>query len=89
MRYDFLAHGGFLTIYKVTPGFSAAEYEKRRYNLMKTLPEDSVVVCLGYGTRYMTNNIFYPFHQKTDFLYLCGFNEPNAALVLGNIKKDE
>lgn len=68
---------------KVTPGFTAVEYEKRRSNLMSTLPEDSVVVCLGYGTRYMTNNIFYPFHQNTDFWYLCGFNEPDSALILG------
>ncbi|KAG1140816.1 hypothetical protein G6F37_008714 [Rhizopus arrhizus] len=68
---------------KVTPGFTAVEYEKRRSNLMSTLPEDSVVICLGYGTRYMTNNIFYPFHQNTDFWYLCGFNEPDSALILG------
>ncbi|KAG1380929.1 hypothetical protein G6F61_003626 [Rhizopus arrhizus] len=67
---------------EVTPGFTAVEYEKRRSNLMSTLPEDSVVVCLGYGTRYMTNNIFYPFHQNTDFWYLCGFNEPDSALIL-------
>lgn len=68
----------------MTPGFTADEYEQRRSNLIKTLPEDSVVICLGYGTRYMTNNIFYPFHQNTDFWYLCGYNEPDAALILGN-----
>jgi intermediate cleaving peptidase 55 len=31
----------------------------------------------------MTNNIFYPFHQNTDFWYLTGFNEPDAAVILG------
>jgi intermediate cleaving peptidase 55 len=50
---------------------------------MKSLPEGSAVVSVGYSTRYMTNNIFYPFHQNTDFWYLCGFNEPDAAMVLG------
>lgn len=74
---------------KVTPGFSAVEYERRRSNLIKALPESSAVVCLGYGTRYMSNNIFYPYHQKTDFLYLCGFNEPDAALILGKKKKEK
>ncbi|KAI7869772.1 peptidase M24, structural domain-containing protein [Spinellus fusiger] len=52
---------------------------------MKSLPMESVVVSVGYSTRYMTNNIFYPFHQSTDFWYLCGFNEPDAAMIL---KKD-
>lgn len=75
-----------LCFLKVTPGFSTVEYERRRSNLIKALPESSAVVCLGYGTRYMSNNIFYPYHQKTDFLYLCGFNEPDAALILGKKK---
>lgn len=80
----------FLTLYcgkkkkKVTPGLSAVEFEQRRASLMKSLPDNAVVICLGYSTRYMTNNIFYQFHQNTDFWYLCGFNEPDAALVLGN-----
>lgn len=67
----------------VTPGLSASEFETRRSNLIKSLPEGSTVVSVGYSTRYMTNNIFYPFHQNTDFWYLCGFNEPDAAMILG------
>jgi intermediate cleaving peptidase 55 len=50
---------------------------------MKSLPEGSVAISMGYSTRYMTNNIFYPFHQNTDFWYLTGFNEPDAAVILG------
>lgn len=73
--------------YLVTPGLTLEEFETRRSNLMKSLPENSTVVSLGYGTRYMTNNIFYPFHQNTDFWYLCGFNEPDAAMILGTHKK--
>lgn len=67
----------------MTPGLTLEEFETRRSNLMKSLPKGSTVVSLGYGTRYMTNNIFYPFHQNTDFWYLCGFNEPDAAMILG------
>jgi intermediate cleaving peptidase 55 len=73
----------FLTLSIVTPGFNKSEFETRRAILMKSLPQDSVVVVLGNSIRYMTNNIFYPFHQNTDFWYLCGFNEPDAAMVLG------
>ncbi|KAL1917293.1 uncharacterized protein VTP21DRAFT_4949 [Calcarisporiella thermophila] len=67
---------------EITPGIPAIEYELRRSKLMSLLPENSVVISLGYRTRYMSNNVFYPFHQNTDFWYLCGFNEPDSALVL-------
>lgn len=67
----------------MTPGFDRHEFETRRSILMKSLPKESVVVLLGNRVRYMSNNIFYPFHQNTDFWYLCGFNEPDAAMILG------
>lgn len=67
---------------EVTPGLTKEEFEQRRFNLMNSLPAGSTVISLAYGTRYMTNNIFYPFHQNTDFWYLCGFNEPDAVLIL-------
>jgi intermediate cleaving peptidase 55 len=50
---------------------------------MNSLHEGSLVISLGYRTRYMSNNVFYPFHQNTDFWYLTGFNEPDAAVILG------
>ncbi|GAB5592346.1 aminopeptidase [Umbelopsis nana] len=67
---------------EVTPGVTALEYELRRTALMNSLPEGSLVISLGYRTRYMSNNVFYPFHQNTDFWYLTGFNEPDAAVLL-------
>ncbi|KAI8584408.1 hypothetical protein K450DRAFT_219728 [Umbelopsis ramanniana AG] len=67
---------------ELTPGVSALEYELRRTALMNSLHEGSLVVSLGYRTRYMSNNVFYPFHQNTDFWYLTGFNEPDAAAIL-------
>ncbi|GAA5800190.1 hypothetical protein HPULCUR_005615 [Helicostylum pulchrum] len=77
-----VTHPNIMKKGEVTPGLTLEEFETRRSNLMKSLPENSTVVSLGYGTRYMTNNIFYPFHQNTDFWYLCGFNEPDAAMIL-------
>ncbi|CAO3662385.1 unnamed protein product [Umbelopsis ramanniana] len=67
---------------ELTPGISALEYELRRTELMNSLHEGSLVISLGYRTRYMSNNVFYPFHQNTDFWYLTGFNEPDAAVIL-------
>jgi intermediate cleaving peptidase 55 len=77
-----VTHPNIMKKGEVTPGLSANEFETRRSNLMKSLPDGSTVVSVGYSTRYMTNNIFYPFHQNTDFWYLCGFNEPDAAMIL-------
>lgn len=54
---------------------------------MQALPEGSVVISPGYTTRYMSNNVFYHFHQNTDFWYLTGFNEPDAAMILGTISQ--
>ncbi|KAG0373371.1 hypothetical protein BGX24_011799 [Mortierella sp. AD032] len=67
---------------EITPGLSAQEFELRRTLLMQGLPKGSMVISTSHRTRFMTNNIFYPFHQHTDFYYLCGFNEPDSALVL-------
>ncbi|KAF3700473.1 putative Xaa-Pro aminopeptidase 3 [Channa argus] len=79
---------------EVTPGLSQIEYELRRHRLAslieaqtdKLVPSASssthVVLVLSHPTRYMTNDIPYPFHQNQDFLYLSGILEPDSALVL-------
>ncbi|KAK7061263.1 intermediate cleaving peptidase 55 [Favolaschia claudopus] len=67
---------------ELTPGFTAEEYERRRRSLMHSLPESSVVVSVAGSIKYMSGQIFYKFRQASDFWYLTGFEEPNAAVVL-------
>ncbi|XP_049602015.1 xaa-Pro aminopeptidase 3 [Syngnathus scovelli] len=79
---------------EVTPGLSQIEYELRRHRLASLIEAHSdklgpsassgthVLVILSHPTRYMTNDIPYPFHQNQNFLYLCGILEPDSALVL-------
>ncbi|KAJ3417595.1 hypothetical protein HDV05_000052 [Chytridiales sp. JEL 0842] len=67
---------------QITPGISAKEYRDRREALVEKIPDGSVALVAGFGLRYATSGIFYPFHQNTDLLYLSGFNEPDAAMVL-------
>ncbi|XP_068435687.1 xaa-Pro aminopeptidase 3 [Clinocottus analis] len=79
---------------EVTPGLSQTEYELRRHRLASLIEVHSdrlgpsasssthVAVVLSHPTRYMTNDIPYPFHQNQDFLYLSGILEPDSALVL-------
>ncbi|KAJ7638370.1 peptidase M24 [Roridomyces roridus] len=67
---------------ELTPGFTANEYETRRRKLMDSLPDSSVVVSIAGTIKYMSGQIFYKFRQASDFWYLTGFDEPNAAVIL-------
>ncbi|KAJ7179625.1 peptidase M24, structural domain-containing protein [Mycena filopes] len=67
---------------ELTPGFTAAEYETRRRNLMESLPESSLVISVSGTVKYMSGQIFYKFRQASDFWYLTGFDEPHSAVIL-------
>ena len=75
---------------QVTPGITKAEYFRRRCDLMKNIlqgkPGRPVVALVpSAGKLYMAPDVPYPFRQNSDFLYLCGFQEPDSVLVLTNI----
>ncbi|XP_006890154.1 PREDICTED: probable Xaa-Pro aminopeptidase 3 [Elephantulus edwardii] len=46
---------------------------------------DQTVILLSNPTYYMSNDIPYTFHQDNNFLYLCGFQEPDSILVLQSL----
>ncbi|XP_055422482.1 xaa-Pro aminopeptidase 3 isoform X1 [Bubalus kerabau] len=78
---------------EVTPGLSQVEYALRRHKLMSLIHKeaqeqsgtDHTVVLLSSPTYYMSNDIPYTFHQDNNFLYLCGFQEPDSILVLQSL----
>lgn len=61
------------------------EYQQRRQHLMAQLPQGSVVVIASADLMQKGNGTEAPFTQHSDFLYLTGFNEPNAWLVLSHM----
>lgn len=69
------------------------EYALRRHKLMSLIHKetqgqsgtDQTVVLLSNPTYYMSNDIPYTFHQDNNFLYLCGFQEPDSILVLQSL----
>ncbi|XP_070552673.1 xaa-Pro aminopeptidase 3-like [Ptychodera flava] len=77
----------------VTPGIGAAEFVQRRTKLMSEIGKLSasekgkkhIVVVPSHPKMYMTDEIPYPFRQSTDFLYLCGFQEPDSILILESL----
>jgi intermediate cleaving peptidase 55 len=67
---------------ELTPGITAQEYFDRRNALAASLPAESIAIIPSATTIFRTGNVFYPFHQSPDFLYLTGFNEPDACAII-------
>ncbi|GAA5525206.1 Xaa-Pro aminopeptidase [Microbulbifer aestuariivivens] len=59
-----------------------AEYARRRAKLIASLPEGSLAIVPAAGEQLRSRDTFFPFRQDSDFLYLTGFGEPEALLVL-------
>ncbi|XP_076467817.1 xaa-Pro aminopeptidase 3-like [Babylonia areolata] len=84
-------HPHLLSSGEVTPNITKEEYRERRSRLVGRARsrEGSLSSITGHlfifpsACRvYMANDIPYPFRQNSDFLYLCGFQEPNSVLVI-------
>jgi len=58
------------------------EYKKRRQNLMEMVGDESVVIVRAAAHKVRNNDVHYPYRQDSDFLYLSGFSEPEAMIVL-------
>lgn len=62
------------------------EFAERRQRLGEQLLDNSVAVLFSAQEQTRNNDCTYPFRQDSNFWYLTGFNEPEAALLL--IKRD-
>lgn len=58
------------------------EYERRRRSLMRRTGEGAVVIVCAAPEKIRNNDAHYAYRQDSDFLYLTGFREPEAVLVL-------
>ena len=54
---------------------------------MRRSGEGAIVIVCAAPAKVRNNDAYYPYRQDSDFLYLTGFREPEAALVL--IPEDE
>lgn len=59
-----------------------AEYKRRRTELMNMIGIGSIAIITSSNEKSRNSDVFYPFRQDSDFLYLTGFNEPKSVLVL-------
>ena len=63
-------------------GISLGEYQARRRQLMNAMEPGSIALIPGASIQRRNRDIDYAFRQDSDLLYLCGFEEPDALLVL-------
>lgn len=61
---------------------SRPEYRRRRSALMRAIGRDGIAILPAAGHALRNGDSEYAFRQHSDFLYLSGFAEPEALLVL-------
>lgn len=85
------SHPHLISEGEVTPNLTKKEFYNRRCNLVKAAlntfrgvktVNHHLFVFPSATTVYMTNDIPYPFRQNSDFLYFCGFQEPDSVLLI-------
>lgn len=57
-------------------------FAERRRRLLEAMGPHAVAILLGARPATRSADTHYPFRQDSDFLYLTGFDHPNAAAVL-------
>jgi len=55
---------------------------RRRRHLMDLAEPDSIIIVSAAAEQLRNGDTMFAFRQDSDFLYLTGFNEPDAVLVL-------
>lgn len=60
----------------------AKAYARRRRQLMRMAGDDAILVLPAAPERIRSRDTHYPYRQDSDLLYLTGFPEPEAVLVL-------
>ena len=61
---------------------SQTEYGNRRAKLIKSLPDDAVVIIRSASPKKRNGDTDYPFRQDSTFYYFTGLYEPNMVCVI-------
>ncbi|MFC3129699.1 aminopeptidase P N-terminal domain-containing protein [Coralloluteibacterium stylophorae] len=65
-----------------SPAIGPAEYARRRRQVMRMAGEEAILILPAAPERVRSLDSHYRYRQDSDFLYLSGFEEPDAVLVL-------
>ncbi|MCH7880472.1 MAG: Xaa-Pro aminopeptidase [Proteobacteria bacterium] len=58
------------------------EFKRRRSQLMKMMGKGTIAILASASQVTRNRDVDFPFRQDSDFLYLTGFSEPDAVMVL-------
>ncbi len=58
------------------------EFAKRRKNLMRMIGNDAIAIVPASEVKIRNRDVEHDYRQDSDFMYLTGFNEPEAVAVL-------
>lgn len=64
------------------PQILSDEFSRRRAELMSRIGDKAIVILPSSQIKIRNRDAEFPFRQDSDFLYLTGFNEPQAVAVL-------
>jgi Xaa-Pro aminopeptidase len=67
---------------KAPAAVTRAEHQRRRRALLQLAQDDAIVIVPAAAERIRSHDTHHPYRQDSDFLYLTGFPEPEAVLVL-------
>ena len=81
---DIIVDIGALTMTAVTPGITAQEYADRRAALAHSLNHRGIAVLHAAPLAYKSGAVFHQYRQESNFLWLTGWNEPDAVAVMEN-----
>ena len=59
-----------------------SEFARRRRHFMRMMEPDSIAILPSGMPSTRNRDVEYPFRQDSDFLYMTGFHEPEAVMVL-------
>lgn len=62
--------------------FPTIDYASRRARVMNRIGNDAVMVLFSNAEKQRSSDTLYPYRQNSDLWYLCGFEEPEAVIVL-------
>lgn len=68
-------------------GLSAEWHRGRREAIREMMPPNSIAVMFNNPVKNRSNDVDYIYHPNTDFYYLTGLREPNAALLIFSEKR--
>ena len=58
------------------------EFAKRRKSIMRMMDSDGIAILPAASVKVRNRDVEYDYRQDSDFMYLTGFNEPEAVAVL-------